>query len=206
MSFPLPNNGDIIRTRFVFQSFGRWPTMTFWWKVLNWDPTVNIRGWCRTVVLRYFFACDRFQNSQSRVVCCLYRNLSETIGTTPVVMDVRGISGEPSSSSASGTLWTTRYGVDASGNWCQSNIPMSNVAMPQRAGRAEGDGQPFQWHDYLIAVQLFSALQPTTWRGGFISRKDGSFVETRRVFMNPQIKEMKRRTRRCAYSPPLLLP
>ena len=206
MALALPEAGDILRTRFVFQAFGRWPTMTFWWKVIHWDSDVLIGAWCRTVVLRYFFATSVFQNSQSRVTCVQFANLTHSAGTHLVAMDVRGISGPPSSPALSATLWTSRWGVDASDNQCRSLLPMSNVAMPQRAGRAEGDGQPFQWFDYLTAQQIFSALFPTTWVPGFISRKDGSFVRTTRSHLNPQIKEMKKRTRGCVYSPPLLLP
>jgi hypothetical protein len=82
---------------------------------------------------------------------------------------------------------------------------MSVIAVEHPRGRVEGDGQPPLWFDYLTAEQLFSPFFPTRWVGGFISRKDGSFVQNLRVHMNPQIKEMKRRSRRCAYEPEILL-
>lgn len=201
-----PVDGDILRTRFVFQAFGRFPKMTFWWRVIHWDSRVTISLWCRTIVLRYFFAVQEYQNSQSRVTCVQFANLTHPAPTTMVGMDIRGVSGPPSVTVMSQTLWTTRWGIDASGNQCRSLLPMSNVAMPQRAGRADGDGQPFQWFDYLTADQLFSAVFPTEWVSGFISRKDGSFVQCLTAHMNPQIKELVKRTRRCAYNPPLLLP
>lgn len=192
----LPSAGDIVLTRIITHQWGRNTKTDFWWRILNWDSGVPIELWCNDVAFRYLTALIGFLNQQVLITCVRFRNLSHDEGFTDARVMVTGANGPPDVRVCQATLWTSRYGIDSSGNARSSVFPISCIAVNSTRGRVEGNGQPPGLELFLSAEQIFAPLFPTTWVGGFISRSDGSFVQTQRSHTNPVVMALKTRSRR----------
>lgn len=193
----MPLAGDIIRTRFCIELAGKPTVQTFWWKLLHWPPNQDPEEALLATGLSWLAACDAWINDTFQITYWTWRNLSNFEHDTSFQLTVTGLPSAEPVRVAEGGVWITRYGVDLSGNACRSSFPLTNIIAPETRGRIEGDGQRFQIIEFFTEEHFIISPLAPRWIGGFISRKDGSFVQNSDAFINPVVKSLKTRRPDC---------
>ena len=192
----MPQAGDIIRTRYCIEQWGRNPYVTFWWKLLQWHPAQEPTEFILANAISWFATIDSLVDDTYHIRYGTFRNLTTREVDHSLSFSVTGQPKPEPVRVVHATLWVRRYGIDQSGDPRMSPLPLSNLVIPQRAGRVLGDGQLPNLNSFFVDQHtIISPLAPV-WVGGFISGGDGSFVECLRADVNPVIKSLKTRTRK----------
>jgi hypothetical protein len=191
----MPQVGDIVRTRYCVEQWGRNVQVTFWWRLLSWSPQQSLEEFLFAVALQWLAAVDELVDETYVIRLGKFRNLSRS---EPDYTFSFAVTGQPKPSpvrAVSASLYIQRYGIDVSGSSRRSPIILSNLVLDQTGGRLSGSGFFPSIHEFL--TETHSIISPThpIFVGGFISRLDGSFVETTGAWMNPVIFSLKTRTR-----------
>lgn len=191
----MPQIGDIVRTRYCIEQWGRNVQITFWWRLLDWSPQQSLDEFLFSIALQWLAAIDELVDDTYVIRLAKFRNLTRP---EPDHMFSFAVTGQPKDDpvrAVSASLYIQRYGIDVSGSSRRSPIILSNLVLDQRGGRLVGSGWFPSIHEFLTEVhEIFSPLHPV-FVGGFISRFDGSFTQTVSSWTNPVIFALKTRTR-----------
>lgn len=192
----MPQTNDIMRTTFCIEQWGRMVSMHLWWKLDVWDGGFPVDGWLFQNALQWLAAVDPWIDQGYRIQSVRGTNL-----TTPEPHHffyglVTGVpKPEDPVDVVQKTAWVHRYGIDAAGNALRSSFPISNIQPNQNFGRMT-DAQLPSLIEHLTHFHTIISPVLIRWTPGFMSRKTGEFVANEKIWVNPQLRSLKTRTRR----------
>ena len=202
----MPQVGDVIRTRYCLEAWGRTVQLTFWWRLKVWNPPQRMDEFIFRNALNWLAAVDPWVDDSYAFLSGTARNLSRNEPDVLFPFYVTGVPKPRPVQVVQATIWVTRYGTDDSGNAKSSSFPISNCVFLSARGRLEGSGQHVPIIEFLTLDHFIVSPFFPVWEPGFISRTDGSFVHTKSAWINPVIKSMKKRTKRSSTRWPIPYP